>query len=166
MKIQNETDIILALYRGIISKRMAEGIPVWIRPNAVVGTVQDDPFDCPEWDVLCQDVREYTPGFRDGLDVLLAGFPCQGFSLGGNRDENDERNMLYKQVVRIADVMRPRVVVMENVLNLRTMYHPITRKPFAVQIAEEIARIGYTTKFQFFRVSEYGVPQTQTGEIE
>ena len=115
----------------------------------------------PEWDVLCQDVREYTPGFRDGLDVLLAGFPCQGFSLGGNRDENDERNMLYKQVVRIADVMRPRVVVMENVLNLRTMCHPITRKPFAIQIAEEMARIGYTTKFQFFRVSEYGVPQTR-----
>lgn len=115
----------------------------------------------PEWDVLCRDVREYTPGFREGLDVLLAGFPCQGFSLGGNRDENDERNMLYKQVVRIADVMRPRVVVMENVLNLRTMYHPITRKPFAVQIAEEMARIGYTTKFQFFRVSEYGVPQTR-----
>ena len=45
MKIQNETDIILTLYRGFISKRMQDGIPVWIRPNAVVGTVQDDPFD-------------------------------------------------------------------------------------------------------------------------
>ena len=115
----------------------------------------------PEWDVLNCDVREYTPDFRNDLDVLLAGFPCQGFSLGGNRDENDERNQLYKQVVRIADIMRPRVVVMENVLNLRTMYHPITRKPFATQIAEEMAEIGYTTKFQFFRVSGYGVPQTR-----
>ena len=115
----------------------------------------------PEWDVLCQDVREYTPDFRQGLDVLLAGFPCQGFSLGGNRNENDERNQLYKEVVRIADIMKPRVVVMENVLNLRTMMHPVTRKPFAVQIAEEMEAIGYTTKFQFFRVSQYGVPQTR-----
>ena len=115
----------------------------------------------PEWDVLCQDVREYTPDFRQGLDVLLAGFPCQGFSLGGNRNENDERNQLYKEVVRIADIMKPRVVVMENVLNLRTMTHPVTRKPFAVQIAEEMEAIGYTTKFQFFRVSQYGVPQTR-----
>ena len=115
----------------------------------------------PGWDVLSCDVRDYTPDFRKGLDVLLAGFPCQGFSLGGNRNENDERNQLYKQVVRIADEMRPRVVVMENVLNLRTMLHPTTRKPFAVQIAEEMAQIGYTTRFQFFRVSQFGVPQTR-----
>ena len=115
----------------------------------------------PEWDVLNCDVRDYTPDFRDGLDVLLAGFPCQGFSLGGNRDANDERNQLYKQVVCIAYIMQPRVVVMENVLNLRTMVHPVTHKPFATQIAEEMAEIGYTTKFQFFRVSNYGVPQTR-----
>ena len=115
----------------------------------------------PEWDVRCEDVRGYTPDFREGLDVLLAGFPCQGFSLGGNRDASDERNQLYRQVVRIASVMQPRVVVMENVLNLRTMIHPQTGKPFAQQIAEEMAQIGYTTRFQFFRVSGYGVPQTR-----
>ena len=115
----------------------------------------------PEWNVLNCDVRDYTPDFREGLDVLLAGFPCQGFSLGGNRDENDERNLLYKQVERIADLLKPRVVVMENVLNLRTMLHPVTRKPFAIQIAEEMAGIGYTTRFQFFRVSQFGVPQTR-----
>ena len=115
----------------------------------------------PEWDVLNCDVREYIPDFRKDLDVLLAGFPCQGFSLGGNRDEKDERNQLYKEVVRIAALMKPRVVVMENVLNLRTMLHPVTRKPFAVQIAEEMASIGYTTKFQFFKVANYGVPQTR-----
>lgn len=115
----------------------------------------------PDWDVLNCDVRDYTPDFRDGLDVLLAGFPCQGFSLGGNRDAKDERNLLYKEVVRIADIMKPRIVVMENVLNLRTMVHPITGKPFALQIAEEMASIGYTTRFQYFKVSYYGTPQTR-----
>lgn len=115
----------------------------------------------PDWDLFHGDVREYTPRFKKGLDVLLAGFPCQGFSLGGNRDENDERNTLYKEVIRIAKLMQPRVIVMENVLNLRTMQHPETGKPFAHQIADELAAIGYTTKFEFFRVSEYGVPQTR-----
>lgn len=115
----------------------------------------------PEWDVFNCDVREYTPDFREGLDVLLAGFPCQGFSLGGKREASDERNTLYKEVVRIADIMKPRVVVMENVLNLRTMIHPDTQKPFALQIAEEMRNIGYTTVFQNFKVSYFGVPQTR-----
>ncbi|MBX9735201.1 MAG: DNA (cytosine-5-)-methyltransferase, partial [Chitinophagaceae bacterium] len=106
-------------------------------------------------------VREYTPSYKNGLDVLLAGFPCQGFSLGGNRIETDERNTLYKEVVRIAHLMQPRVIVMENVLNLRTMRHPETGKPFAQQISDELSAIGYTTNFDFFRVSEHGVPQTR-----
>lgn len=115
----------------------------------------------PDWEVVHQDVREYTPSFKKGLDVLLAGFPCQGFSLGGNRDETDERNTLYREVVRIAKYMQPRVIVMENVLNLRTMIHPETGKPFAQQISDELSAIGYTTKFDFFRVSQHGVPQTR-----
>jgi DNA (cytosine-5)-methyltransferase 1 len=115
----------------------------------------------PNWDIIHGDIREYTPSFKSGLDVLLAGFPCQGFSLGGNRDENDERNTLYREVVRIASMMQPRVIVMENVLNLRTMTHPETNKPFAQQISDELASIGYTTEFDFFRVSEHGVPQTR-----
>lgn len=115
----------------------------------------------PNWNINCGDVRGYTPSFKKGLDVLLAGFPCQGFSLGGNRNENDERNTLYQEVIRIADFMKPRVIVMENVLNLRTMKHPKSGKPFAVQIAEELNSIGYTTKFKFFRVSEHGTPQTR-----
>lgn len=115
----------------------------------------------PSWHIVHQDVREYIPSYKKGLDVLLAGFPCQGFSLGGNRDENDERNNLYKEVLRIAQIMNPRVILLENVLNLRTMKHPKTGLPFAKQITNELAQIGYQTKFDFFRVSEHGVPQTR-----
>ena len=115
----------------------------------------------PGWSVKNCDVRDYSPGMRGEIDVLLAGFPCQGFSLGGNREEDDKRNTLYREVVRITKEVQPRVVVMENVLNLRTMRHPVTRKPFAEQIAAEMADVGYTTKFEFFRVSKFGAPQTR-----
>lgn len=115
----------------------------------------------PDWNVIHNDVREYTPSFKNGLDVLLAGFPCQGFSLGGNRDPKDNRNNLYKEVIRIARITKPRMIVMENVLNLRTMKHPETNKPFAAQITDELKSIGYSTTFDFFRVSQHGVPQTR-----
>ena len=115
----------------------------------------------PDWHVVHDDVRSYSPSFRKGLDVLLAGFPCQGFSLGGKRDPNDERNTLYREVLRIAKLMKPRAIVMENVLNLRTMVHPETGQPFADQIKIELAALGYHTQCAFFRVSGYGVPQTR-----
>jgi DNA (cytosine-5)-methyltransferase 1 len=115
----------------------------------------------PNWHVVHGDVRSYTPSFRKDLDVLLAGFPCQGFSLGGKRDPNDVRNTLYREIIRVAALMKPRAIVMENVLNLRTMVHPETGRPFADQIIDELAAIGYSTRSEFFRVSDYGVPQTR-----
>lgn len=148
----------------------AGGLDLGFELAGFIHTESNEILDCaietlqlnrPEWDVFHGDVREYTPRFKKGLDVLLAGFPCQGFSLGGNRNQNDERNSLYREVIRIAKMMQPRVIVMENVLNLRTMQHPETGKPFAQQITDELAAIGYTTKFDFFRVSEHGVPQTR-----
>ena len=130
--------------------------------NEILGyAIETLKLNRPQWDLFHGDVREYTPSFKKGLDVLLAGFPCQGFSLGGNRDKNDVRNSLYKEVIRIAKIMQPRVIVMENVLNLRTMMHPETGKPFAQQISDELSAIGYTTNYNFFRVSEHGVPQTR-----
>ena len=115
----------------------------------------------PGWEVVEGDVRGYNPLYRGDVDVLLGGFPCQGFSLGGNRDPDDDRNKLYREVIRIAKVNLPRVIVLENVLNLRTMKHPVTGKPFAQQISEELAEIGYETTFDFFKVCYHGVPQTR-----
>jgi DNA (cytosine-5)-methyltransferase 1 len=115
----------------------------------------------PNWSIIHDDVNNYFPSKSIAPDVLLAGFPCQGFSLGGHRQSSDTRNQLYKQVIRIANHLRPRVVVMENVLNLRTMLHPETKKPFADQITQELADIGYETKYSFFKVANFGVPQTR-----
>ncbi|MDL2343899.1 DNA cytosine methyltransferase [Deinococcus sp. MIMF12] len=115
----------------------------------------------PGWNVREADVREYVPDLTERPDVLLAGFPCQGFSLGGNRAEHDERNTLYREVIRVARRVRPRIIVIENVLNLRTMTTPDTGRPFALQIAAELEDAGYSVVFDVFRVSGFGVPQTR-----
>ena len=115
----------------------------------------------PLWNVKEGDVRFYEPDLPEPPDVLLAGFPCQGFSLGGHRNVQDERNTLYREVIRIAKKLKPRIVVIENVLNLRTMLTPDTGKPFAEQIAAELENAGYTVRFDIFRVSQFGVPQTR-----
>ncbi len=115
----------------------------------------------PDWRVSCGDIRDVKVGASDALDVLLAGVPCQGFSLGGNREDSDPRNQLYKQVLRIASEAKPRVVIIENVLNLRTMKSPETGKPFSTQISEDLTNCGYTVFQDIFKMCHYGVPQTR-----
>lgn len=115
----------------------------------------------PDWHSTVADVMELSPQDLPDSDVLLAGFPCQGFSLGGNRNEGDERNYLFKEVVRLAKAKKPRFVLIENVLNLRTMTEPISGKFFVDVIADHFEKLGYHVKHHIFRVSGFGVPQTR-----
>lgn len=117
----------------------------------------------PEWNPVEADVRDWTPdGLADTPDALVAGPPCQGFSLGGNRQAADDRNGLFRDVCRVAQQVRPRVVVIENVLNLRTMLHPDTGRPFIKEIAMSLAEAGYGhIAWDVFKMDGYGVPQTR-----
>jgi len=114
----------------------------------------------PEWNIFHGDVNQYSSPFKD-IDVLTGGPPCQGFSLGGNRDPNDPRNSLFLQMVRIARESNPKVVVVENVLNLRTMTAPWSGKNFAEEISDQFEELGYKVFFDIFQVCYFGVPQTR-----
>lgn len=114
----------------------------------------------PAWNPIEADVHDWEPSVSE-VDALIAGPPCQGFSLGGNRRAADDRNGLFRQVVRVAKQVKPRAIVIENVLNLRTMSDPKTGRPFAAQIASELANIGYEVDFDVFKVCHFGVPQTR-----
>jgi DNA (cytosine-5)-methyltransferase 1 len=115
----------------------------------------------PNWSVSLGDICDLQLGSDDSPDVLLAGVPCQGFSLGGNREGSDPRNQLYKHVIRIALQSRPRVIVIENVLNLRTVKSPETGRSFALKISEDLKKCGYTVFEDTFKMCYYGVPQTR-----
>jgi DNA (cytosine-5)-methyltransferase 1 len=114
-----------------------------------------------QWNAKLGDVRSYSPQLSEQPDVLLAGVPCQGFSLGGNRQESDPRNLLYQEVIRIAEICQPRIILIENVLNLRTMRSPQTGLPFSETIIQDLNRIGYQVVSDIFKVCHYGVPQTR-----
>lgn len=62
----NETDIILAIYRALISHNTVNGIPVKLRPVSLVGSVQDDPFDC--W--IEEEIKRTLP---DTFEVFHSG---------------------------------------------------------------------------------------------
>ena len=95
------------------------------------------------------------------MDVLLAGFPCQAFSVAGYRQGfNDEkgRGNLFFEVVRIMEAKRPRVAFFENVKNI--VGHD-DGKTFTV-ITNELYRLGYHCTFQVMNADQFGnVPQNR-----
>lgn len=89
------------------------------------------------------------------IDVIIAGPPCQGFSLTGRRQEDDERNKLFYSVFKLAKRLQPQAVIIENVPGLATLYNGQAKKA----IIDEFDKLGYTKNFKILYAPEYEVPQ-------
>lgn len=89
------------------------------------------------------------------LDVLIGGPPCQGFSLAGNRIESDERNTLYTAMVKTAELLKPKVVLLENVPGMLTLYDGKVKE----KIFEDFESLGYKMNVKVLYAPEFGVPQ-------
>jgi len=93
-----------------------------------------------------------SPGL---LDLLFAGPPCQGFSIIGSRVVWDERNNLFKEVLRLASELRPRCVVIENVPGLVTL----AGGAYLHAILEGLSAAGYEAACAELLAAQYGAPQ-------
>lgn len=101
-------------------------------------------------------IDEYLHKKNIKLDVLVGGPPCQGFSLAGKREEFDKRNILYSAMVKTANKLKPKVVVLENVPGMLTLYNGAGAK----RVKEDFEKIGYyVNEPQILYAPEYGVPQ-------
>src|SRR5690606_21607038 len=84
--------------------------------------VDNDPVACqtlthnrPDWNVVCDDIRNFDATPYAGADAVVGGPPCQGFSTAGKGDPNDPRNFLWREYMRVVSEVRPRALVLENV---------------------------------------------------
>ncbi|HEU4705565.1 MAG TPA: DNA (cytosine-5-)-methyltransferase [Solirubrobacterales bacterium] len=91
-------------------------------------------------------------------DILLAGPPCQGFSTAGNRRRDDVRSQLFWVPFRIAEEVKPAILVVENVQGILS----IAGRTIPSRIAAEMSRLGLTTHMCVLRAERYGVPQRRT----
>lgn len=104
-----------------------------------------------------KDIRFVESSQLDHIDVLIAGFPCQAFSVGGlQRGFDDCRGNLFFEITKFVEYNKPRFVFLENVPNLiehdsgRTFNH----------IHNALSELNYTIRYRVMRASEYGgIPQ-------
>jgi DNA (cytosine-5)-methyltransferase 1 len=94
-------------------------------------------------------------------DLLAGGPPCQPFSSAGKQvGLDDPRGRLWEEFLRIADEMRPRMIVLENVRGLVTARGPSDRPGEAVALVREaFEALGYGTAFALLNSADYGAPQ-------
>ncbi len=136
----------------------------------VVAGVEIDPvhanvhsYNFPDCQVFRDDAKKLTgKNFTDAvgdIDVVIGGPPCQGFSLIGRRDENDSRNQLIMEYMRIVAEVQPKYFVMENVSGLTVGYG----KQYLEEAIAFIQGKGYNIvrPYKVLNAADYGVPQSR-----
>lgn len=116
---------------------------------------------------FCGSITEITPKklaeLTDGqkIHAVVGGPPCQGFSTVGLGNPNDQRNLLFKEFIRIVKMTKPYYVVIENVTGLLAKKNEKTIKA----IFQIFSKMGYVLDVQVLSSENYGVPEKRRRTI-
>ena len=106
--------------------------------------------------IVCGDISNIPVSDIPDSDIIIGGFPCQGFSVANTkRTEKDERNVLYREFVRIIQAKQPKFFVAENVKGLLNL---CKGKVFEMILAD-FEKAGYRVDKMVLNAADYGVPQ-------
>ena len=108
------------------------------------------------------DITEVDVSSIPEFDILLGGFPCQPFSIAGDkRGFNDTRGTLFFDIVRIIECHKPKVVVLENVKHFKNHDKGNTLRT----VLSSLKKLGYETSWQLLNAKDFGVPQNRERTI-
>lgn len=106
--------------------------------------------------IICRDIKEIPVSEIPDTDVIVGGFPCQGFSIANlKRYVGDERNLLYKFFFSIVKEKQPKYFIAENVKGILSLGHGKVIQ----RIISDFNSAGYIVEVHKVNVADYGVPQ-------
>jgi len=113
-------------------------------------------------EIVFNDITKIDEKKIPNHDVLLAGFPCQPFSIAGEKKGfNDTRGTLFFDIERILKEKKPKAIVLENVKHFKSHDKGNTLKV----VLNALENIGYTTSWQVLNGKDFGVPQNRERTI-
>lgn len=115
----------------------------------------------------CEDITKVNN--VPDCDLMTGGFPCQGFSVANKfRKENDQRNKLYLELVRLVKKKKPKFFIFENVKGILSLGGYETnddKKKHQGQIfkmiMKDFQKCGYQVHAKLFKMKWYGIPQNR-----
>lgn len=119
----------------------------------------------PESINVCSDILDFDEikikkiFGKKSIDVIIGGPPCQGFSNANRwqKESSDPRNKLFYEYLKFVEVLKPKVVVIENVRGILTKENGYAKN----RINELVEKLGYTINCEILNASDYGVPQNR-----
>jgi DNA (cytosine-5)-methyltransferase 1 len=105
-----------------------------------------------------KDVTKIDPATFPYVDIFCAGFPCQPFSIAGNRmGFDDPRGEIFFKLAKLIEVSQPKTVFLENVTNLMK----IEKGAVMRDILSILDKIGYNVTYEILDSADFGVAQAR-----
>lgn len=115
----------------------------------------------PGWNVLEEDLLEWSGKAYEGVDLFAGGVPCPPFSKAGKQlGAEDERN-LFPKAIHLIDEIRPKAVMLENV---RGLLDPVF-DTYRADVETQLKKLGYAAHWRLLNASNYGVSQLRPRAI-
>jgi DNA (cytosine-5)-methyltransferase 1 len=115
----------------------------------------------PEWNVIRENVRDFSAKEFKGIDLFAGGVPCPPFSIAGKQlGANDERD-LFPEALRLIKECNPKAVMLENVRGILDKKFSAYR----ASIITELNEMGYECDWSLLNASDYGVSQLRPRAI-
>jgi len=106
--------------------------------------------------IVLEDIRNVDSKSIPDCDMVIGGFPCQGFSMANmRRSADDERNKLYLEFYRIIKEKQPKYFIAENVKGILSL----GKGQIIKMICDDFEDAGYKVKYKLLNFADYGVPQ-------
>ncbi|MCA6364960.1 MAG: DNA cytosine methyltransferase [Bacteroidetes bacterium] len=113
---------------------------------------------------VIKNYKSQLTALRGMVDMVAGGPPCQGFSMAGRRNENDDRNKLVKSYISFIRLVQPKIIFFENVKGFTQEFKKNREKgkQYSNYVENALKRAGYKVKGELINFGDFGIPQKRT----
>lgn len=154
---------------GICTGMHAAGFDTKVAIEYIQSCVDTYSYNHPEVHVIHSDIRDVTPEQilpyipEGGVDLVTSGMPCETFSTAGNTSRSfyDDRQYLFREGIRIAEIANAKMILFENVPAIITKTVSKNSKELIVDVLRrELTEAGYGNNIEVvLNATQFGVPQ-------
>lgn len=150
--IEKSPDAFKTLKHNLIDNKNHFNWPAWLPKESV------------EIDNAIKLHKDNFEKLKNKVDLVAGGPPCQGFSMAGRRNENDQRNNLIKSYIDFIKIIKPKILFFENVKGFTMEFkkNKDKGKEYSSYVENALNRAGYFVKGELVNFGEYGIPQKRT----